>query len=79
MAKISAYGDAEHARWRRGVDSSREAPYEMLLTHGGRLLYKREHGGTWVVRRGRGSSSPGRVTMDQALAQAAVFNMGRVI
>jgi hypothetical protein len=78
MAKISAYGDTELARWRRGRESAPGAPYEMVLTNGGRLLYKAAQGGTWAARRGRGSASPGRVNMDQALAQAAMFRMERV-
>lgn len=78
MAKISAYGDSEHARWRRTRESTLGTPFEMLLTHGGRLLYKYERGGTWKARRGRGSPLPGdHVGMDHANAQAAVFRMTR--
>lgn len=78
MAKISAYGDAEMARWRRNRESADEAPFEMVLTHGGRLLYKLKRDGTWKAKRGRGAPVTGRSDMDHAGAQAAMFRMERV-
>lgn len=71
MAKISANGDREAARWRRGRQPRPEAPYQMVLTAKGRLLYKpcREDG--FKLRR-RGCSRA------QADAQAAMFGMERV-
>jgi hypothetical protein len=36
MAKISAGGDREAARWRRDSVSVDGAPYEMVLTENGR-------------------------------------------
>lgn len=69
MAKISANGDTEAARWRRKPQgSSPAAPYEMVLTAKGRLLYKQARGGSFTLRR-RG------VTMTAAGAQAATFGM----
>jgi hypothetical protein len=69
MARIGAYGDAEQARWRRTSGSAADVPYEMVLTHMGRLLYKITRDGRWRARRGRGSATPGPTNMDQASAQ----------
>ncbi len=70
MAKISAHGDKEAARWRRCRASKAGAPHEMLVTAKGRLLYKGFQRDGWVLRR-RG------VSVAQAGAQAAVFGMER--
>lgn len=71
MAKISARGDTEQARWRANSDSTAAAPFEMVLTVQGRLLYKAQRGETFSFRR-RG------VSLGTAVVQADIFKMGRV-
>lgn len=71
MAKISARGDTVRVRWRKTHESSIAAPYEMVLTVQGRLLYKRERGATFSLRR-RG------VSLGTAVVQADIFKMERV-
>ena len=71
MAKIKANGDAERARWRRDRSSAPGAPYEIVLTERGRLLYKQQRGDSFTLRRRD-------VTLAHAAAQAAMFRLARV-
>lgn len=71
MAKISARGDTEQARWRADRESAKGAPFEMVLTAQGRLLYKPQRGESFSFRR-RG------VSLGTAVVQADIFKMGRV-
>jgi len=71
MAKISARGDTEQARWRANRESAKGAPYEIVLTVQGRLLYKAQRGESFSFRR-RGE------TLGTAGAQAAIFKLARV-
>lgn len=63
MAKISARGDREVARWRRKGDY-------MVLTEQGRLLEKVDGDTTYRVRQPRGQK---RWTLNTAGAQATVL------
>jgi hypothetical protein len=71
MAKISAGGDREVARWRRGPASADGAPYELVLTGRGRLLSKTLRGDSFTLRRRN-------VSMQAAGAQAAIWKMERI-
>lgn len=55
MAKISAKGDREVARWRAGELAERGAPHELVLTERGRLLHKPLRNDGWKLRE-RGAS-----------------------
>lgn len=68
MAKISARGDSEHARWRHPDTGA-----ELVLTMAGRLLIKRVRGGSYVL------ACAGRVRgIDGARPYAERYGMERV-
>lgn len=72
MAKISARGDSEHARWRHP-----ETGAELVLTLKGRLLLKAVRGGGFTLL-GRCDGYHGGQRVDQAAAQAKLRGMERV-
>lgn len=72
MAKISARGDSEHARWREP-----ETGAELVLTQQGRLLLKGVRGGSFTLLRRLHSPHGGR-RLDQAAEMAARRGMERV-
>ena len=65
MAKISAHGDRERARWRRAADGA-----ELVHTTRGRLLHKLGRGYGWTLM--------GRRSESQARHEAAIRGMERV-
>lgn len=75
MAKISARGDREVARWRRPITARHGASGVLVLTEQGRLLEKLSCDTTYRVRRPRGAK---RWTAQHAGAQAAVLGYERV-
>lgn len=72
MAKISARGDSEHARWRHP-----ETGAELVLTLKGRLLLKAVRGGSFTLA-GRCEAFHGGQRVDQAAADARRRGMERV-
>lgn len=72
MAKISARGDTEHARWRHP-----ETGAELVLTNKGRLLLKAVRGGSFTLA-GRCDAYHSGQRVDQAIEHAKRYGMERV-
>lgn len=72
MAKISARGDTEHARWRHP-----ETGAEIVLTNKGRVLHKAARGGGFTLA-GRRPELYGGQRLDVVAGQAAERGMVRV-
>lgn len=72
MAKISARGDSEHARWRHP-----ETGAELVLTTRGRLLLKAVRGGSFTLA-GRCNGPHGGQRLDEAAEKARGRGMARV-
>lgn len=72
MAKISARGDTEHARWRHPDTGA-----EIVLTNKGRVLHKAVRGGGFTLAT-RLHSYHGGQRLDEAAEYATARGMVRV-